>query len=1041
MAAQGLLLLLLVLFLFIPSINANEVHIGCHGDRRYCNLTNEVLLSNVGNSTIVAIVSDVIVLLEHIQLTNLQNISFMSRNGAVIDCDSPYSGLSFVSIKNLSISNVSLHNCGAHHNSTSANGTNSTLAQLLTTALYLENCTNVNIYGLDIRHSVGTGLTLFNCIGEVGIIESKFMYNGATRNISGGSGLYIEFSYCAPDWYNRCGYITTTANHDGHYNITGCVFEGNNVSRILYNSRPKHSNNSYQGLGKGGGGLFVMFKGLTHSNIISISNVTVQHNNAIGSVDGQYNVETAYGGGLFLQFQDYSADNTVSISHSLFHNNIALKNGGGGLDIGYEYLSPHAPTGNTITLDSVTMTMNRAAFGGGLSFFSSASSTANLNISISFTNCRWINNTATFGSALALGPQFSHDIRGIFPMPFFKDCFFDGNQNIKADSTNSSIKEALVGSGALFFKSFTIIFNGSTTFTGSMGSAVYNVDGILRVSDNSTLTFTNNTGIKGAAITLIGPASIQVGDHSVLNFVNNTAFQQGGAISAFAADIISSRTFGLCFIQFINDPVNTSTFIFENNHADGNYGNDIYLTSLLPCARYCPYVNISHIAPGKILNKCVRNFTFLNGNQSIGTESRIFKFNRSSTEAIPVIPGKVNKLPVNITDELGTKCTAFFKVRLEDKSDTSIELKDTSIAGPNIEVRGDEGATATLIMEAVGFLNNSLALKIKISSCPPGFFNDNGTCICSLNHKYKYDGIYTCLSHELRALARVGYWIGYLPTDSNSSHLQLVTGTCPLGFCTESSNGTVLLPSRPEALEDVMCTDQNRTGILCGECKENHSVYYHSRRYICGSNEHCHLGILFYLLSEILPVTLIFTLTILLRINFTSGYLKGFVLFAQMLDTLSIEANGGIVLQNGEKALAEIAQFVYSPFNLDLFRMKDLSFCFAKGLNFLEISAIKFVTLIYCLVLVLLLVVVLRVNLCYKVQLLCFKTRLTNSSSLINGLSAFLILCYSLCVRTCYQILNMGTENTKCMSGSSGMETWNISVDHTFLTSCLPRSS
>ena len=116
-----------------------------------------------------------------------------------------------------------------------------------------------------------------------------------------------------------------------------------------------------------------------------------------------------------------------------------------------------------------------------------------------------------------------------------------------------------------------------------------------------------------------------------------------------------------------------------------------------------------------------------------------------------------------------------------------------------------------------------------------------------------------------------------------------------------------------------------------------------------------------------LRVTLIFTLTILLRINFTSGYLTSFILFAQILDTLSIEANGGVVLNGSMETLAALTQIVYSPFNLDLFRVEKLSFCFGPGFNFLEVSTIRFLTLTYCLILVLILVIILRVNLCYKV--------------------------------------------------------------------------
>ena len=94
------------------------------------------------------------------------------------------------------------------------------------------------------------------------------------------------------------------------------------------------------------------------------------------------------------------------------------------------------------------------------------------------------------------------------------------------------------------------------------------------------------------------------------------------------------------------------------------------------------------------------------------------------------------------------------------------------------------------------------------------------------------------------------------------------------------------LPDHPSQLEMAMC-DNNRKGCLCGRCNENTSVYCHSVRYTCGSNELCRFGILIYMVSELLPVTVLFAVILLFNISLTSGALYGIVFYAQTLSVIA----------------------------------------------------------------------------------------------------------------------------------------------------------
>jgi len=112
------------------------------------------------------------------------------------------------------------------------------------------------------------------------------------------------------------------------------------------------------------------------------------------------------------------------------------------------------------------------------------------------------------------------------------------------------------------------------------------------------------------------------------------------------------------------------------------------------------------------------------------------------------------------------------------------------------------------------------------------------------------------------------------------------------------------------------------------------------------------MGLLFYMMSELLPLTVLFLLIMFLNIRFTSGAINGFILFAQVLDSLSIDANGAIQFPPVIDFLTKCHQFIYRLFNLDFFSTDRLSFCLWEGATVLDAMAMKYVTITFALGLV-----------------------------------------------------------------------------------------
>ena len=175
----------------------------------------------------------------------------------------------------------------------------------------------------------------------------------------------------------------------------------------------------------------------------------------------------------------------------------------------------------------------------------------------------------------------------------------------------------------------------------------------------------------------------------------------------------------------------------------------------------------------------------------------------------------------------------------------------------------------------------------------------------------------------------------------------------------------------------------------------------------------CKFGWLFYILSELVPVTIVFISLLIFNINFTSGAVNGFIVFSQMLTSLKIDASGFITPMSVAAELMKGQQFIYGPFNLDFFHVESLSFCLWSQASALDMLAFKYVTIVYILLLVIL--VICFMNKCHsgRKYLAKFCRFTTIKTSVIHGISAFFILCYSQCLSVSLKLLRSNHLNVK----------------------------
>ena len=194
----------------------------------------------------------------------------------------------------------------------------------------------------------------------------------------------------------------------------------------------------------------------------------------------------------------------------------------------------------------------------------------------------------------------------------------------------------------------------------------------------------------------------------------------------------------------------------------------------------------------------------------------------------------------------------------------------------------------------------------------------------------------------------------------------------------------------------------------------NLTVFFHSEQYNCHICKLGHIGWLFYALSELLPVTLVFLTVVLFNFHLTSGLWNGVILYAQIIDF--IEASSLHLLNDhtkGVSILTSIYHFIYSMFNLDFFKFEDdLSFCLWNGATVMDVLAFKYVTSAYTILLLSLLLLVFKYPCCHdKCQNAWEGCQTLIKTShrkdwVVHGISAFLVLSYAQCVKVSFQILS-----------------------------------
>ena len=1022
-------------------------------------------LTGLGNSTQILLSNGTHEINSTINISALHSISLTGLgdpSSARVYCQNgSNSGLRFVGVSDLHISNLEFMNCGSLSDSTTPelrdDDSTVQMAQFRV-AVLVQNSTNIYIESTAFINNRGVGLALFDTDGDISLLNSNFTGNSVPEEeksfYNGGGGLYIEHTYCSPG-SNRCNYQDNPFSSNSTCHISNCHFTDNHA-----NTLPRTSSTLVQQekavsrrLGQGAG-ISLTLKGFSSRNNITISHCTFTNNSG------------RYGGAVNVNLQDYAKENQLLFQNCSFHHNHA-KDGGGGLFVGVFFYDGDTVVGNHIHLEHTNFTSNTGSYGGGSHFaISQMGSSSSVQNSITFFDCHWNYNSARLGGALLLVPEAWNTFTdGFLPIPVFTACSFSDNLISRTHVPGNS--PSLATEGVVYSSTISLNFTDSILFQGNKGTAISIAGGSINILNDTQAIFQANTGTRGGAVALLDFASLRLFPGSEVIFQYNSATEYGGAIYVSSHNDLDFYFSRGCFIRYSDVKEPTSEWkthiVFRRNYAgrqppcdpttqictyhysdraivepDGDSkltkGNSIFAESVQPCKRAADTTGSFKPTDKQIFPTETGVFVFdeyCNVTEDylcgIGTTpNRLAVGNLNSNRVLAMAPGEKKHLSLEVRDELNHSVYAAVSVYVStpkgiEPSHYEVDRSSLYVTDDSVQVNGRINETFRLILRTDGTKQVSTTVNALLTSCPPGLvYNDSKSlmfqrCVCSATTAdQRFDGITKCSVDGFHGLLNKGYWAGC--GEDFHGNGTFLTAECPLGYCrsgeTVHSKPFYELPETCEKLDTFLCGPQNRRGSLCGECKANHSVFFHSRRFNCHECGYKY-GIVFYILSELAPVTLVFLYIISFNVHLTSGTWNSVILYAQIIDCFQVNSLQLFELPHGLLELTSIYQFIYGWFNFDFLKLDDyLSFCIWDGMTVLDTLAFKYVTTGFAVLLLILFILCFRCQ-CWSKYESAWKQcqRITGRSRhhqswIIHGLSAFLVLSYAQCTKVSFQILS-----------------------------------
>ncbi len=234
------------------------------------------------------------------------------------------------------------------------------------------------------------------------------------------------------------------------------------------------------------------------------------------------------------------------------------------------------------------------------------------------------------------------------------------------------------------------------------------------------------------------------------------------------------------------------------------------------------------------------------------------------------------------------------------------------------------------------------SVGVESMDCPPWtVFNITANhCMCGSN----LYGIVQCNSETLNVFVQECYCLTY-SEQLNKTLLSYCFYTCRLDHLVYHYT----VPTRNVSdLNEVMCKDFNRTGLMCGECIAGHAPPVYSYSTACVECKDYKYNWLKYIAVAYLPLTLFYIAIVLLKISVNSASMIVYVTMSQIISA------PGLIRWYMRRHHSAIGVFLApnAIWNLDFFRGLYEPFCLHPDLSLLQVTCLDYIVGLYPLLLI-----------------------------------------------------------------------------------------
>ena len=878
------------------------------------------------------------------------------------------------------------------------------------------NLDGVNTFMANRAYISGGGIWLDNSIlalnGASHLVECVASYEGGaifmyatTASLHGNITFESNSATTGGGIHARWSKVSVTDTCDFIYNIAGFgggIFADNNTFEFkdLNTFRGNQANHT-------GGGIYVARSVL---NFLGVSSVTANRAtrdgggiytrddcvvNLLGLINYQNNSAGDTGGGISAFQSNFNLS-----GKSTFNRNHAVEGGGF-----YAFKSTVNSLGENY------FNINSASFyGGGLIVIHCS---LHLNGSTSFKN-----NSAASGGGMYIGDSTVHSDGS--------NCFINNTANsgggmytrdsvVKFNGRDLFVANSARRKGAAIHVSFTIlVFQGSSSFVNNSaeyGGGIHSESGSLTFlhhytppcisyksvcndSVNPESIFLNNTALRGGAQYLDLYSNFSLHKIAQVHFRDNHATEFGGAI--YAADVSGPGQFlsqqpvpfrRKCFFHIFGNSqsldLDTPLLVFVNNTA-GIRGSVLYGGLLDKCDftsnRYMSALELFNMSIVKEQRKDEASYSISSDPAQLCLCNMKELNCREVTHSRSIYPGQYIMLSVTAIDQSGLAIPTLIHTNIRSGPNLTVSETISYKTGSNCTSRNYSVTPKNHFNQLELYPTNRsgsaihLIVNITFKSCPFGFEQSNFTGECICDHRlWQYTNSCDIDRQAILQDASRTFWLGVWYNNGTPEGF-IHHPYCPLDYCTRESRFFSLKSPNKQC-------NSNRSGLLCGKCKEGLSLVLGSSQCKECSNNYLALLIPFALAGVLLVILLL-----LLHLTVTAGTLHGLIFYANI-----VAANHHIFFPQTPNNPASI--FI-AWLNLDL----GIQTCFYNGMDAYSKTWLGFLFPVYIWVIVGLLVYISH----YSVTV----TKILGSSP-VPVLATLFLLSYAKILRTIISALSL----------------------------------